>query len=201
MLILCGELKNIKKEEVKNMNSSGLTFGIYPLSAAGTPFGLTTGPGDNYKKIQLALGDLKGGIKKLLPRNYLVYTKEWEEKMLSNADHYLNAGLMGDLTIGCGDWTDNQKPDIELNNWLNFIRKVINRYGFNLVSLQITNEPNLSFMEGSKPYIIQVLVEGVISAKKAVQELNLPIKIGFGSVPEGPAAVPHFWKKFCKVWE
>ncbi|MPN52686.1 hypothetical protein SDC9_200348 [bioreactor metagenome] len=32
------------------MNLSGLTFGIYPLSAAGMPFGLAVGPEDNAIK-------------------------------------------------------------------------------------------------------------------------------------------------------
>lgn len=178
---------------------SGLTFGIYPLSAAGTPFGLAVGPEDNYEKIQLALRDLRGESKKLFPRNYLIYTKEWESKMLSNSDRYLKAGLLGDLTIGCGDWTHHQEAGIEIDNWLGFIRKVINRYGSHLVSLQITNEPNLSFMEGSKPYIMQALIEGVITAKKETQEFGLPIKIGFGSVPESPAAVPHFWENISKA--
>ncbi len=181
------------------MNSSGLTFGIYPLSAAGTPFGLATGPEDNYGRIQLVLKNLKGVSKKLLPRNYLIYTKEWEEKMLLIADRYLDAGLIGDLTIGCGDWTEKQDQEIELNNWLDFIRKIINRYGSHLASLQITNEPNLSFMEGSKPYILKALVEGVITAKKEVRDKNLPIKIGFGSVSESPAAVPHFWENLANA--
>jgi hypothetical protein len=180
------------------MISSGLTFGIYPLSVAGTPFGLATGPADDYKKIQLALRELRGDSEKLFPRTYLIYTKEWESKMLANADRYLESNLLGDLTIGCGDWTHNQEPDIELDNWLGFIRKVINKYGSHLASLQITNEPNLSFMEGSKSYIMQALVEGVIAAKKEAQLLNLPIKIGFGSVPESPASVPHFWETLAK---
>ena len=64
------------------MTSSGLTFGIYPLSAVGTPFGLAVGPEDNYEKIQFALQELRGHSKKLLLRNYLIYTKEWESKML-----------------------------------------------------------------------------------------------------------------------
>lgn len=181
------------------MKSSGLTFGIYPLSAAGTPFGLAVGPEDDYEKIQLVLKDLKGESKKLLPRNYLIYTKEWEEKILSNADRYLDAGLIGDLTIGCGDWTNKQEQEIEINNWLDFIKKIINRYGAHLASLQITNEPNLSFMEGSKPYILKALVEGVITAKKEVRDRNLPIKVGFGSVPESPAAVTHFWENLAKA--
>lgn len=181
------------------MISLGLNFGIYPLSAAGTPFGLAVGPEDNYEKIQYALKDLRGNSKKLMPRNYLIYTKEWESKMLSNADCYLDAGLLGDLTIGCGDWTKAEEPSIELSNWLGFIRKVIDRYGSHLASLQITNEPNLSFMEGSKPYIIEALVEGVIAAKKETRERSLPTKIGFGSVPDSPAAVPHFWENLAKA--
>jgi hypothetical protein len=142
----------------------------------------------------------KGGdSEKLFPRTYLIYTKEWESKMFSNADRYLESDLLGDLTIGCGDWTQNQESEIELDNWLGFIQKVINKYGSHLASLQITNEPNLSFMEGSKPYIMQALVEGVIAAKKEAQLLNLPIKIGFGSVPESPASVPHFWENLAKA--
>lgn len=179
--------------------SSGLTFGIYPLSAAGTPFGLAAGPADDYQKIQSALRDLRGDSKKLFSRTYLIYTKEWEAKMLANADRYLKSILLGDLTIGCGDWTKNHEPDVELDNWLGFIRKVINRYGSHLASLQITNEPNLSFMEGSKSYIMPALVEGVIAAKKEAQSLNLPIKIGFGSVPESPASVPRFWENLAKT--
>lgn len=181
------------------MIPSQLTFGIYPLSVAGTPFGLAVGPKDNYQKIQMAIQDLKGDSKKLFPRNYLIYTKEWESKMLTLADQYLDNGLIGDLTVGCGDWTSQQDSDIEFNNWLDFIRKVIKRYGSNLASLQITNEPNLSFMEGSKPYILHALVKGVIAAKKEIRKHNLPIKVGFGSVPESPAAVPHFWKNLAKI--
>jgi hypothetical protein len=183
-----GELKS------DPMDSSGLLFGIYPLSAAGTPFGLAVGPEDDYKKIYASIQKLQGSSRKLFSRNYLIYTKAWEEKMLLNAEHYLESGLLEGLTIGCGDWTDQQEQEIEFNGWLNFIRKVIVRYGPHLTSLQITNEPNLSFMEGSKPYIMRALVEGVIVARKEAQKHNLKLKVGFGSVPEGPAAVPNFWE-------
>ncbi|MBO0962610.1 hypothetical protein J1P26_23215 [Neobacillus sp. MM2021_6] len=181
------------------MKSSALTFGIYPLSVAGTPFGLAQGEEDNFKKIQMALQDLKGDAKHLFSRTYLIYTKKWETKMLSRADQYLHAGLLGDLTVGCGDWTDQQETGIELHSWLEFIRNVIHKYGSHLSSLQITNEPNLSFMEGSKPYIMQALVEGVITAKQEARKLNLPLKIGFGSVPESQASVPDFWDNLAKM--
>lgn len=45
---------------------SGLTFGIYPLSVAGTPFGLAAGPKDDYEKIRYALRDLRGESKSCL---------------------------------------------------------------------------------------------------------------------------------------
>lgn len=47
-------------------------------------------------------------------------------------------------------------------------------------------------MEDSKPYTLEVLVEGIISEEKEVRKCNLPIKIGFGLVPEGSKALPHF---------
>jgi hypothetical protein len=166
---------------------------------AGTPFGLAVGASDDYKEIQLALEDLRGGTKKLLPRNYLIYTKQWETAMLANADRYSETGLLGDLVIGFGDWTNSREQGSELEGWLGFVREVVVRFGSQLSSLQITNEPNLSFMEGSKPYILQALVEGVLTTKKEVRERKLPIKIGFGSVPDGPAAVPLFWDNLAKV--
>jgi hypothetical protein len=182
-----------------NMTTSGLTFGIYPLRTAGTPFGVATGPADDYEKILRALCDLKGESKQLISRTYLIYTPEWEAKMLALADNYLEAGLIGDLVVGCGDWTQGQEPSVDLDNWLGFIRKVIGRYGTHLQSLQITNEPNLSFMEGSKAYTQRFLVAGVLAAKTEIQSLGLPVPVGFGSVPDGPMAVPHFWEDIAKL--
>src|SRR5690348_16997010 len=119
------------------------TFGIYPLSVAGTPFGVATGPQDDYEKIRIALHDLRGGSKKLIPRTYLIYTPGWESKMLKLGDRYLMEGLIGDLVVGCGDWTHTRDLPLQIDHWLDFIRKVVDRYGSQLSSLQITNEPNL----------------------------------------------------------
>lgn len=66
--------------------SGKFSFGIYPLSAAGTPFGLATGPADDYEKIKAALADLNNGTARLAPRVYLIYTPEWEKKMFALAD-------------------------------------------------------------------------------------------------------------------
>ncbi|MEC0271419.1 hypothetical protein [Paenibacillus anseongense] len=183
-----------EKGMMSTMTTTGLTFGIYPLSVAGTPTGLAIGPKDDYGSIQLALNELRGS-KQLFPRNYLVYTgPESEPALFSFADRLLQFGLLGDLTAGC-----MQETDIDMDRWLDFIRKIIRKYGAHLASLQITNEPNLSFMEGSKPYTLQALVEGVKAAKQEVRDQGLQVQIGFGSVPEGPMAVPHFWEGLAEL--
>ncbi|MFE5322211.1 hypothetical protein ACFQ88_26395 [Paenibacillus sp. NPDC056579] len=177
------------------MTTSGLTFGIYPLSVAGTPTGLAVGPKDDYDKIGKALQLLRGDSNRLVPRNYLVYTKpDSEPGLISFVERLLHSGLLGDLAIG---WL--QTADIVMDEWLAFIRKIVREYGPHMTSLQITNEPNLSFMEGSKPYTRQALVEGVIAAKEEVLKCGLQMKIGFGSVPESPVSVPRFWAGLAEI--
>jgi hypothetical protein len=171
-------------------------FGIYPLGVAGTPTGLSVGPQDNYDQIQLALKRLRGKSKSLLPRMYLVYTgpADSDEKLLSIVEKYVRLGLMGDLTVGC------LAPNIEMGHWLGLIRKIIRQYGSYIDSLQITNEPNLTFMDGSNPNVLQLLVQGVIAAKEESQAANVQVNIGFGSVPDiGPKVVSHFWEKLAEL--
>lgn len=91
------------------------TFGIYPLSVAGTPFGVAAGPEDDYDKIRFSLNNLQGETKMLAPRVYLIYTPEWESKMFSLGDRYLEAGLIGDLVVGVGDWTQSRQDSLEMD--------------------------------------------------------------------------------------
>ncbi|MES9683459.1 hypothetical protein CN514_02890 [Bacillus sp. AFS001701] len=46
---------------------------------------------------------------------------------------------------------------------------------------------------------LEALVQGVLTVKEEIEKSNLPIKIGFGSVPEGEKAVPHFWENLMKI--
>lgn len=170
-----------------------MTFGIYPLSAAGTPFGLATGPADDFERIASVLTDLSAGGNAVIPRLYLIYTPAWEEKMLANAEKWAQAGLLADLVLGVGDWTDGDDA-LNLSAWTAFIRKVLRQYGRKIRSIQICNEPNLSFMEGSKPYIVEALVAGLETAADEIESSHLSVKIGFGSVPESPVSVPTFWQ-------
>ncbi|WP_274649046.1 hypothetical protein [Paenibacillus humicola] len=170
------------------------TFGIYPLSPAGSPTGLALGPEDDYGKIRAALQELRGN-KTLHPRMYVVdMGTEMEARTLAAAERYAANGLLGNWAIG------NLHPsELDMDGWLRFVRTIVGRYGSRLASLQITNEPNLSFMEGSKPNIALALVEGVKTAKQEALKLGLRLPVGFGSVPDGPAAVPGFWESLART--
>jgi hypothetical protein len=180
------------------MTARGLTFGIYPLHVAGTPFGIADGPPDDYEKIRAAIADLRGA-KTLAARTYLIYTDSWKDRMLANAAAYASNGVLDDVVIGCGDWTDAAEQALAMETWLEFIRELIRRHGDRMSSVQITNEPNLSFMEGSKPYIHEALVRGVVVAKSELARLGLKVPVGFGSVPDSPAAVPDFWETLARA--
>src|SRR5262249_46221099 len=78
----------------------------------------------------------------------------------------------------------------ELDGWTALVREVVRRHGDRLASVQITNEPNLSFMDGSKPYVLDALVDGVLAAKDEVRRLGLTIDVGVGSVPQSDVALP-----------
>lgn len=172
-----------------------LTFGVYPLSAAGTPTGLATGPEDDYGRIREAIQDLRSDGNQVVARNYLVYAgAPSEEGNFARGDLLLEQGLLQDLVIG-----SMQETGFDMDRWLEFVRKVMVRYGPHLTSLQITNEPNLSFMEGSRSYTQQALIEGVVTAKEMAREQQLPLPIGFGSVPEGPVSVPQFWENLGAI--
>jgi len=164
----------------------GIGFGIYPLGVAGTPAGLAAGPPDDYPQIHSALDDLGGQV---VARTYLVDMEPGgEDAVLALGDRYRYADLLGHVTLGC-----LRDTGFEVNRWTSLVRTVIRRYGDCLRSVQITNEPNLSFMDGAKPYVLDALTYGVIAAKEEVRRHGLAIDVGFGSVPQSPAALPRFW--------
>jgi hypothetical protein len=164
-----------------------LAFGIYPLSAAGTPEGLAVGPPDDHDRVRAVLDDLTARV---VPRTYLVdMTPGGEESVLRLADRYRDAGLLGHVVLGC-----LRDTGFDIDRWTDLVREIVVRHGGHLRSLQITNEPNLSFMDGAKPYVYDALVGGVIAAKDEALGRDLPLDVGFGSVPESPVAVPAFWR-------
>jgi hypothetical protein len=174
------------------MTASTLTFGIYPFGVAGTPTGLAMGPPDDYDRVHTALDDL--GLHRAT-RTYLVDTDAGgADAVFRAADRYRDAGLLHHVTLG-----SLRDTGFELNRWIQLVRAVVSRYGDGLRSLQITNEPNLSFMDGSKPYVLEALTRGVIAAKDEIRRRNLDVDVGFGSVPDSPAALPAFWADLAAV--
>ena len=163
-----------------------LLFGIYPLGVAGTPTGLAVGPPDDYDQIRAALDDLD---LRASTRTYLVDTETGgQDAVLRLADRYREVGLLSHVTLGC-----LRDTGFELDRWIELVRTVIRRYGDQLRSLQITNEPNLSFMDGAKPYVLQALTHGVVAAKDEIRRGDLDIDVGFGSVPQSDVALTTFW--------
>jgi hypothetical protein len=169
------------------MTPAPLEFGIYPLGVAGTPTGLATGPPDDYRRVRSALNGLGGQV---AARTYLVDTGPGaEDAVLALGDRYQDAGLLGHVTLGC-----LRDTGFEVDRWVTLVRTVIRRYGDCLESVQITNEPNLSFMDGAKPYVLDALIHGVMAAKDEIRRHGLQIDVGFGSVPQSPVALPGFWE-------
>ena len=134
----------------------------------------------------MAMSNLGGHVQ---PRTYLVDMEPGgEQSVLTLADRYRQAGLLGHVSLGC-----LRDSGFELDRWLDLVRTVVRRYGAEIGSLQITNEPNLSFMDGSKPYVLDALMHGVVAAKDEALRRSLPVDIGFGSVPHSPVSLPNFW--------
>jgi len=169
------------------MTRHNLDFGIYPLGVAGTPHGLAEGPPDDDGRIRAALDDLGSGV---VPRVYLVDMEPGgEPAVLALAERFRHAGLLGHATLGC-----LRQRGFDVERWTRLVRTVVGRFGDQLQSLQLTNEPNLSFMDGSKPYVLDALVTGVIAAKNEAHRRDVHVDVGFGSVPESPVAVAGFWE-------
>jgi hypothetical protein len=167
-----------------------LKFGIYPLSAAGTPTGLAVGPPDDHDAIGLALAELSAAGVPVVPRTYVIASGPGSERSTrTQLDRLADTELLGHVVLGTV-----HDGELDLDWWRALIRMIITDYGARLASLQITNEPNLTFMEGAKPYIVDALVHGVIAAKRAVTEQRLTLPIGFGSVPQSEVALPNFWQ-------
>jgi hypothetical protein len=71
-----------------------------------------------------------------------------EEAVLAAGDRYRDAGLLAHVTLGC-----LRQTGFAVDRWVRLVRAVVQRYADRLQSLQITNEPNLSFMDFARPFV------------------------------------------------
>lgn len=175
-------------------SNDSLQFGIYPFSPAGTPTGLAVGPADDIDKIRQAIDDLRGSAHSFVPRTYLVSTGPGSERTtMTTLDRWRREGVLGHVVVG------TIEEQLDLDAWGALLCRIVAEHGSTLASLQVTNEPNLTFMEGAKPYILQALIEGVLTAKQEALSRQLSLEIGFGSVPDSPVALPGFWDDLARV--
>jgi hypothetical protein len=163
---------------------SGVELSVYPLGIAGTPEGIATGPPDDHARIRAALRDL-GGI---AARVYLVDMEPGgEDACLRLAERYRTEGILDHVVVGC------LRDTYERDRWTELVRDLVARHGDVMRSLQITNEPNLSFMDGSKPFVLDALIDGVRAARAELRRRETTLAVGFGSVPLSEVALPTFW--------
>ncbi len=163
---------------------NAVELAVYPLGVAGTPHGLATGPPDDYTKIRAALHDLGD----LPARVYLVdMDPGGEDAVLRLAQRYRTEGILDHVVVGC------MRETYDSDGWTELIRTLVGRHGDTMQSLQITNEPNLTFMDGSKPYVLDALIDGVRAARSEIRNRGITLPVGFGSVPDSDVTLPNFW--------
>lgn len=160
------------------------TFGIYPGSAVGVPEsegGLITGPPDRPEPILEALNELQPVHKSLVVRAYVQYIGQGQSAWPTpdHARQYVRQDRKLDLVL-C--YRTNNDP---LDNWIRYIQEIIQQYGDDLISLQITEEANSKEAGGDavSPDVRQALVTGIIEAKKEIRRLKLSVRVGFSTTP------------------
>ena len=183
--------------ERKSPAAPRLVFGIYPGGAAGT-----VGPSgpvapENPALRMAALEQLRPAGRPFVLHLYASYTgaRGWSaaQQVGHDIEQYGRAGFQTELVLAYRPANGGLAEDVD--GFVSFVRDAVRSLGLlpGLVSLQVTNEPNLSFMDGAKPYVLDALVHGVVAAKDEAGRRGLPIDVGFGSVPQSPVALPGFW--------
>ena len=171
-------------------------FGIYPGSAVGLEPGLVKGKPDNPKEIMEALRILQGQKSSFLVRSYLHYIGDGKTSNHTpvNPVQYVRDGCKLNLVL-C-----YQTDEEDLTGWKNIIKQLIQEYGSNLGSLQITEEANVQvpYLDGNFKNVRHALVQGIIVAKKEIKRQDLDVKVGFNSTPIFNP-LDTFWKEISEL--
>lgn len=174
---------------------TGLTFGIYPGSGAGTDNSteLASGAPDNAVLIREALVKLQPTRKQFLVRCYLHYIGFGKTKNHTpeNPIQYVAANRKLDLVLGY------QSKNGDINDWTAFVRQQIAHYGEHLAKIQLAEEPNLRNMpavDGDSPNVHEAVIQGVIAAKDEAHQRGLPIEVGFNGILTFDSN-NNFWRK------
>lgn len=179
--------------------NSNFTFGIYAsgdnTTAQGEPI---NGPRDDHEKANAALDTLQQDTSPLLVRAYIDCGQEDGQTTLSYAPQkpeiLLQNGRKLDLVLSY-----KHTPG-HLDEWRQLINDVLDTYGDKLAYLQLTEEPNMPYpiTDGYYEGVMDALVEGVVFAKKMVQQRHLAVHVGFNVAydDDGDAT---FWRQLRKL--
>lgn len=158
------------------------TFGIYPGSAVGIPAsegGLAIGSPDIASRICEALDDLQPQGKSFVVRAYVQYIGKGQSVWPTPEDarQYVSDTRKLDFVL-C-----YRAIDDPLENWIRYIEETVQQYGSDLISLQITEEPNSKEAGGDaiSPDVRPALIAGVLAAKEEIRRLGLSIRVGFST--------------------
>ncbi|MFB9371070.1 hypothetical protein [Kitasatospora albolonga] len=169
-----------------------LTFGIYPGGMLGDERGIIhPATPDSPEHIAAALAELQGDARTLSVRAYRSFAATTTpETVPTPADphRYLGDGRTLDLVL------QFREPSGELDGWAEFVRDAVRTGGPHLASVQICEEPNLDLptVDGSRPNVLNALVQGVLAARQEADALDHPVAVGFNAVPTFDPA-DTFW--------
>jgi hypothetical protein len=168
------------------VNSSRLTFGIYPGSAVGHDE--PQRPPDRPDRIDQALGELQGRPgRPFIVRAYTAYADPGDTARTAppqtpaGYDRYLGRGRTLDLVA------QYHSRSGDVDGYCAFIERLIGRHGEYLATLQIGEEPHITGdpnLDGDYPRITEALIAGVRAARdKARRSGHRGLKIGCNSAP------------------
>jgi hypothetical protein len=175
-----------------------LVFGVFPLGIAGGPGGVAAGPPDDFDAIGRAVVELQGEGRVVLPRMYVVWTGAASTPTVeAQVATLAAAGLRWDLVLCYRD------PGGDVAGWAGFVAGVVERHGRDLAAVQVTGEPNLTWVpdaaDGAFPGARDALVHGVLAAARAKRASGATADIGFAVAPEPGPAASGFWAGVRKL--
>ena len=168
---------------MKDNNSKGMIFGIFPGSNLGD---CHRPPADCPDKINQALNILQGSKERhFLVRTYIKFIDAYYEEnnsLITNPANFDNL-LVGERKIDLVIQYHSSQGDVD--GYCKFIKQLIDQYGEFLATVQICEEPNISNdpkLDGFYPRILEAVINGVYTAKKCTKRNNLRnVKIGINT--------------------
>jgi len=175
------------------MTRPGLTFGIYPGSAAGG----TAGPPDRPGRINQALDQLQGPAgRPFAVRAYDVYGDRGgaaEAEILATPagyDRYLGRGRSLDLVV------PYHSRSGDVSGYCAFIEALIDHHGDRMVTIQVGEEPNITdnpVLDGFCPDVTDAIIQGVHAAKERARLRGYRhLRVGINTSPLLGPAVAFF---------